>query len=190
MKKWTGLLKRAGIAVAAVCFLTGCANYVRDGAKLLEEGDYKQAAETFERAIREAEEDKTVEPEAYRGLGIAYYEQGDYEKAGETLQKALDTGAKQTPVIYNMIGICAMQQEAYADALAAFEAGITLEVVTGEEEKPVDYSETIREMRYNRIICYEKTQDWAGAKSAVSEYMADYPDDAEAKREAEFLETR
>lgn len=32
--------------------------------------------------------------------------------------------------------------------------------------------------------------DWESAKQKVSEYLADYPDDEEMQREAEFLETR
>ena len=190
MKKWSGGLKRAGVMLLAVCFLSGCANYVEDGTKLLEKKEYTQAVDAFEKAVQQASDKKTVEPEAYRGLGIAYFEQKEYEKAQENLQKALDTGAKETPVIYNMIGISAMQQEDYESALAAFEAGITLEMVVAEGEKEVDYTETIREMRFNRIICCEQVQDWENAKTAANEYMEDYPDDAEVQREVEFLETR
>lgn len=190
MKKLRDMLKEACIAVAAVCFLTGCANYVQDGAELLEQGKYQQAVEAFEMAIQQAEQDKTVEPEAYRGLGIAYYNQKEFARAQENLQKALDMGAKATPVVYNMMGICKMQQEDYEGALASFTEGIALKIVQAEGEAAVDYSETIREMRFNCIVCYEQLRDWENAKTVANEYIKEYPEDAEAQREVQFLETR
>ena len=45
-------------------------------------------------------------------------------------------------------------------------------------------------MRYNEIVCYEQTADWESAKQKISEYLADYPGDETAEKEAEFLETR
>lgn len=48
----------------------------------------------------------------------------------------------------------------------------------------------IQEMEYNEIICYEQTADWENAKQKITEYTEKYPDDENAKKEAEFLETR
>lgn len=175
-------------AAAAVCFLTGCADYVKDGTKLLEEGQYQEAIESFQSAI-EKDEDAA---EAYRGIGMAYYEQQDYEKARENLQAALDSGVLQTPAIYNLVGICGMNLEDYDGALAAFEQGTaiseTVEIAGAEAD--VDYSEVIREMKYNQIVCCEKKLDWEGAKAYAEAYVSTYPDDAEVQKEAEFLRTR
>ena len=54
----------------------------------------------------------------------------------------------------------------------------------------MDYSEVIREMRYNRIVCHEKMYDWQQAYLAATEYLEHYPDDERVRHEAEFLETR
>lgn len=176
------------VAVAAVCFLTGCANYVKDGTKLLEEGQYQEAITSFQNAI-DKEKDAA---EAYRGIGMAYYEQQDYEQARENLQAALDAGVLQTPAIYNLIGICGMNLDDYDGALAAFEQGTAIsemvEIAGAEED--IDYSEVIREMKYNQIVCCEKKLDWEGAKAYAEAYISAYPDDAEVQKEAEFLRTR
>ena len=60
------------------------------------------------------------------------------------------------------------------------------------DEKKVDDSESdlIQEMKYNEIICLEKTADWDGAKSKMLEYQESYPNDTSVEKEAEFLQTR
>lgn len=180
---------------AMVCLLTACTNHVKDGTKYLEDGKTSEAISAFERAADEAEKKEEDASEAYRGLGMAYYAEGDYEKARTNLQKALEEGALQTPIIYNLIGVCSMYLEDYDSALTAFEQGIQLPkssvVSEGTKlEQTVDYSEVIQEMKWNRVACYEKKLDWASAKAAMSEYSMEYPNDADAQKEAEFLSTR
>lgn len=178
-----------------VCFLTACKNDVKSGTEYLEQGKNLEAVSAFEQAVEEAEKKKEDASEAYRGLGMAYYAQEDYESARTNLQKALEEGALQTPAIYNLIGVCSMNLEDYDSALTAFEQGIELPsggvVSKGTKlEQTVDYSEVIQEMKWNRVVCYEKKPDWASAKAAMSEYSMEYPNDVEAQKEAEFLSTR
>ncbi|MDE7066873.1 MAG: hypothetical protein K2O83_04225, partial [Schaedlerella arabinosiphila] len=83
----------------------------------------------------------------------------------------------------------------YDSALAAFDKGTGLPesgVVSrgSKEEETADYSEVIREMKFNRVVCLEKKLDWENAKAAMAEYASLYPDDANAQKEAEFLSTR
>ena len=183
------------LLTAMVCFLTACTNYVKDGTELLEQGKNQEAAAAFEQAVEEAEKKGENVSEAYRGLGMAYYAQEDYEAARINLQKALEEGAVQTPVIYNLIGVCSMNLEDYDSALTAFEQGVQLPesgvVSKGTKlEQTVVYSEVIQEMKRNRVACYEKKLDWAGAKAAMAEYSMEYPNEADAQKEAEFLSTR
>lgn len=184
------------LSAAAVCLITSCAsNHVKDGTKLLEQGDFEKAVTAFERAAEEAEKKGKRAPEAYRGIGMAYYAQEDYEGARENLQKALDEGGTETPAIYNLIGVSSMKLDDYDGALTAFEQGTGLPesgvVSKGtKEEQTVDYSEVIREMKFNRVVCYEKKLDWENAKAAMAEYAGLYPEDAVAQKEAEFLSTR
>lgn len=168
---------------AAVCFLTGCANYIKDGTELMEEGSYQEAVESFQESI---DKEKDVE-EAYRGMGMAYYKMQDYGQARENLQTAIDLGSPETPAVYNLIGICAMNLRDYDGALEAFEKGIAL---AEDSDEASEYTDVLQEMRYNQIVCYEKKTDWAGAKAAADVYISEYPDDKDVQKEAEFLETR
>lgn len=183
------------LAALAVCFLTACTNYVKDGTELLEKGEFQKAVTAFEQAAEEAEKEGEQAPEAYRGIGMACYAQEDYEGARENLRKALAEGGLETPVIYNLIGVCSMMLEDYDGAIAAFEQGIALPesgvISEGtKREQTADYSEVIREMKFDRVVCYEKKLDWENAKAAIAEYVGQYPDDAAAQKEAEFLSTR
>ncbi len=183
------------LAAAAACFLTACTNDIKEGTKLLEQGELQKAAAAFEQAAEDAEKEGKNASEAYRGLGMACYAQEDYEGARENLRKALEEGGLETPVIYNLIGVCSMKLEDYDGALAAFDQGVGLPesglVSEGtKEEQTADYSEVLREMKFNRVVCYEKKLDWENAKAAMAEYASLYPDDTEAQKEAEFLSTR
>lgn len=183
------------LSALTVCFLTSCTNYVKDGTELLEKGEFQKAVSAFEQAAKEAEKEGERAPEAYRGIGMVCYAQEDYEGARENLSKALEEGGLETPAIYHLIGVSSMKLEDYDGALTAFEQGTALPesgtVSEGtKEEQTADYSEVIREMRFNRVVCYEKKLDWENAKAAMAEYAGLYPDDAAAQKESEFLSTR
>lgn len=189
------------VILSAVCLLSGCGNVVREGTKALEAKEYDKAVTAFQEAIDSGNQDKVAE--GYQGLGMAYYEQKEYDKAEKAFQNALDQGAKQTIQLYNLAGISAMQNTDYAKALEYIQAGLALKGDTEEtsdtdqsdkkrDEKKEDDSESslIQEMKYNEIICLEKTADWDGAKSKMLEYQESYPDDTSVEKEAEFLQTR
>ena len=162
------------------CFLSGCANYINDGSKEMEAGDYDAAIASFEKAIA-ANKDVAL---AWRGIGLLRYQQQDYGKAVEALQASLAAGAEETPVIYNILGVCAMQLQDFDQAIRVFDQGLAL------PESDADYAEVIQSMKFNLVVCYEKKLDWEGAKARIAEYVQLYPDDAEAAREAIFLATR
>ena len=153
----------------------------------LEDGNYKEAVTAFQKAVDEGK--KTAE--AYRGLGMAYYEQEDYASAKDAFEKALAAGGEKNQVIYNLLGICGMKLNDYNYALEQFNQGISLSQNSGTSmENAESFSEVLQEMRFNQIVCYEKLGDWENAKTKIAEYIQVYPDDADAQREAKFLETR
>ena len=45
-------------------------------------------------------------------------------------------------------------------------------------------------MKYNQIVAFEQLGDWESAKARLAEYVAEYPEDANALKEQQFLETR
>ena len=118
---------------------------------------------------------------------MAYYEMEDYSPALEAFQTALDQGGEQTVQIYNLMGICAMNVLDYESALEYFQSGLALADTASGSETDTDL---IREMRYNEIICYERTADWESAKQKAAQYLEEYPGDEAVEKEAEFLETR
>lgn len=172
--------KRIGVLMA-VCLLsftmTGCATQIDKGKSLLEEGNYEEASEVFEKATK----DSDMEKEAYRGLGISYYELEQYDKAVPAFESALEKGAEATPELYNLLGISYMQTGEYEKAADSFETGSQMEGA-GDDLK--------KEMAYNQIFCLEKAGKYTEAKAKADAYLQIWPDDEEVKKETEFLETQ
>ena len=173
-------MKLALMIMAAMCLFTGCGNKVEDGTKLMEEGKYKEAADAYQEAIDEGKD----LAEAYLGKGMAYFELEEYPAAKQALSDAIDSGIEETPIIYNMIAISDMEQGNIDTALVSFEKGISL---AGSSD---EYDKVVQEMMYNVVVCYEKQTDWENAKAKIAEYIAKYPNDEDAQKEAKFLETR
>ncbi len=81
--------------------------------------------------------------------------------------------------IYNQMGMCYASIGDYTNALASFEKGLAVE---GNSYR--------QELSYNRVIACENLGDFETAKKWMKEYLENYPDDARAQREYEFLQTR
>lgn len=158
--------------------LTGCiVDPYESGMKALESGQYEEAADQFKEAVKK-EQNKA---DSYRGLGIALWETKDYEGAKKALENALAQGSKKTGTVYNLLGSCELWEGNIEEAVAYFEEGLKIE---GNDD------ELTQAMRYNCIFAYEKLGDMETAKDLLTEYVADYPEDEAALKEAQFLETR
>lgn len=157
--------------------LAGCGEKEPSGTELLKEERYEEAIDKFQEAIDE----KLNPEEAYRGQGIAYWELEDYQRSRAAFTKALAYDAKETGTICNFIGLCDLKLGSPQSAAEWFEKGIAK-----EDSSP----ELIREMEYNQIIAYEQVKNWDKAKEKLTAYIEKYPDDAEALKESQFLETR
>lgn len=172
----------------SMIMLSGCAGTLKDGAEALEAGDYEAAAEAFQAAVSEENADADDISATYQGLGMADYELGNYAEALDAFKNAVDNGAEQTVQLYNLMGVCAMQTEDYASALEYIQAGLAFaDSSSGEDAADAGM---IREMEYNEIICLERQADWEAAKEKITAYTEKYPDDENARKEAEFLQTR
>ena len=157
--------------------LTGCGNPSEKGVECLENGRYEEAIEYFEKAV----EDEVNIGDAYRGIGIAKWEQEDYEGAGEAFRNALENGAQKTGTLYNFIGNCELRLGNAVSAQNHFQVGI---------EQEGNSAELNQEMKYNLIVALEQAGDWENARARLGEYIAEYPEDAAAQKEVQFLETR
>ncbi len=150
---------------------------MEEALEYFEAGSYISAIEQFELAI--ADEDSLGE--AYIGLALCYWELGEYENMEVAFDNAYANGATMTGSSRNMLASVALQNEDYEAALAYIQAGLACE---GNSD------EVIQELMKNEITCYEAMADWEAAEVKLEVYLATYPDDADAVKEAEFLETR
>lgn len=173
-----------GILLGALCMQSGCAKIqeyfetpLEEGLAYLKEEKYSEAITSFEASI----DKKKDVGEAYRGIGIAYWEQENYQQAEEAFTDALLNGVDKTGTLYNFLAICDWKEQDLDGALQDFMTGIRCEP---------EGSELRQEMEFNVICIYEEKQDWANAKARMEEYIAAYPEDEQAQKEAEFLRTR
>lgn len=111
-------------------------------------------------------------------LGQTYEKLGDMNYASVIYQNYLNANAPDA-AIYNSLGICLMHQQKYDEALEAFESGIAMGA-----------SDYLQELKFNRIVANEYIGNFAQAKTMMEEYLQIYPDDAQAKKENDFLKTR
>jgi len=171
-------LQQVFILLLACVMLTGCSgNPYKAGIKSLEDGEYSKAVENFTEAI---EEEKNL-ADAYRGLGIALWEEKEYKNAYDAMENSLKNGTEETATIHSIMANCAMQTKEYEAAAEHYETALLMEDISEELEK---------ETQYNLIAAYEYSGDIEKAREILDKYIANYPDDADALKEADFLETR
>lgn len=135
-------------------------------------GEYQKAY----LALEEAKDKGGVD--SYLYLGRAYEATGDYNYASNVYNSYLsrfDGNAE----IYNQLGLCELTKGEYQNALAAFQAGMQL------EDNPV-----LQSLAFNEIVAYEYLGDYQQAYALLTNYMRNYPDDEQARRELDFLSTR
>ncbi len=127
-------------------------------------------------ALEEARDEGTAE--AYLYLGRAYEATGDYNYAANVYNAYLAKD-KTNAEIYNQLGLCEMTRGEYEKALVAFQAGMNAE------------NNSIKQtLAFNEIVAYEYLGEFQKATVLMQTYLQNYPTDAKALREYEFLSTR
>ena len=156
----------------------------------IEEGEYEKAVEYLETVLEKADPDDEDEIahyiEAGYLLGDVSMQLGDenaanayYKKAYSEDMKERDVARKVTATNYLRRSRVLMAEEDYEGALDAITQGLNCSDVNCE-----------RELWYNQIICYENLHMWDQAKERMQGYIEAYPDDANARKDWEFLQTR
>jgi len=135
-------------------------------------GDYQDAYI----ALEEAKEKGGAE--SYLYLGRSYEATGDYNYAANVYNSYLEKNEGNAEM-YNQLGLCEIARGDYRKALEAFQAGMQLENAT-----------MMQTLSFNEIVAYEHLGEYGQARSLMENYMRNYPDDAQARREYEFLSTR
>lgn len=163
------------LTVLLVAALPGCGKKeYQQGVKYLQNGQYEEAADYFQTAI----EKKDNLGDSYRGLGICLWEAKDYENAASAFESALEKGSKETGTVYNLLGCCVMKTGDYDRALEYFAEGLRDDSCSQDLKK---------EMEFNRIVALEKQGDIDSAKTYLTRYLEQYPQDEAAVKEAQFL---
>lgn len=141
------------------------------GRMLYHTEQYNQAVVALEKV------DKESHPDAALYLGMSYEAMGDYNYAASVYNSGIENSTN--PALYNQLGLCQMKRGAYAEALAAFQAGLQCEDTSLKQS-----------LRFNEAVAYEYLADFETARELLTAYLKDYPNDAEAQRELQFLQTR
>lgn len=135
-------------------------------------GEYEKAYLALEQAKEKGGE------ESYLYLGRAYEATGDYNYASNVYASYLSSydGSAE---LYNQLGLCEMAKGDYQKALEAFQAGMQLEE-----------NDILQTLSFNEIVAYEYLGEYERAYALLGNYLNNYPDDKQAKREYDFLSTR
>lgn len=135
-------------------------------------GEYQKAY----LALEEAKEKGGAE--SYLYLGRSYEATGDYNYAANVYNSWLAKNEGNAEM-YNQLGLCEMNRGEYQKALEAFQAG-----------KELEGGSMMQSLSFNEVVAYEHLGEFEQAKALLGTYLANYPDDGDARREYEFLSTR
>lgn len=111
-------------------------------------------------------------------LAQVYEALGDSDDAETYYRAYVDSGEADSAAM-NALGEVELSRGDYEAALSYFEQGLAMESVTNQ-----------RELMQNLIAAYEYTGDFEAARDMAEQYVALYPDDADAQREYIFLKNR
>jgi tetratricopeptide (TPR) repeat protein len=109
-----------------IYFLNACSPSTEElleaGAQSLMAGEFEKAAELFQRAADSSSED----PQAYNGLGIAYFEQQEYRKAIEAFDKSIQLDSSSYKPFFNR-GNAKFELQQYKEAVADYNTANALD---------------------------------------------------------------
>lgn len=111
-------------------------------------------------------------------LGKIYLETQETDSARNLYQKYQEKDSESAEA-YNGLALCDIADENYDSALEQIQNG--LKYADGEERET---------LLFNEIVAYEKKLDFASAKEKMTAFLAEYPENEEAVRENQFLQSR
>lgn len=134
-------------------------------------GRYSEAISSLEKVDQKKYKDTALY------LGMSYEAMGDYNYAASIYSAGVVDS--NNPALYNQLGLCQTKLRNYEEALKAFQDGLLCEDTTYHQS-----------LRFNEAVTYEYLADFETAKKLMEAYLENYPNDAQAKREYQFLQTR
>lgn len=137
------------------------------------QGDYDLALTELEKSY------KNGFNEADYYIGEVYRNKKDYTKAVYYYEEYINSGKVNRSNVYNQAAVCLFKVDDYKKAIKYLELGIKY-----------NDAGTIQTLKKNEIIAYENLGDFNKADEKLKDYLGSYPEDKDAIREAEFIETR
>lgn len=132
--------------------------------------------EKAEEYLKKSEKEGVSEATFY--LGTMYDEKGDYETA-RAYYNSYRKKAGLSFGEYHTVVQCMMKQ---GDYTAALELNSSMSENAGKSE--------VQALAFERIVLYEESGDYETACQEAQNYVEQYPEDEEGKKEYEFLQSR
>ena len=183
--------KLAGIVLLTLISLSACKNeanaYRTEGITALEKGDAQKALENFDLALEKSKgKVGALQFDILAYKVEAEIHLGKLDEAEENLQNLETISTKNYAKLQDLIEAKKSIVSA-GEALNQDDLDLARKELDEAKEKGLG---TDRELEYSEAIYLEKTGEWQNAYDAFSTYCSRYPDDAEAARELQFLESR
>ena len=140
-------------------------------------GDYEQAKGQLLLAI-DAKQEEGADDKAELYLAQTAEKLGD-EATAAKYYNAYAKDHADDAVVLEELGNIAMGKEDYADAYEYYNRGLAIENAANRQA-----------LMRGEIAALEYQYEFERAKERMAQYVLDYPDDAQAAREYEFLKTR
>lgn len=112
-------------------------------------------------------------------LAEIYLMEGDYERASELFEEYAGSTVVESPTVCNDISVCLISAERYDEALEWINKGLMFKM-SGVE----------KQLKRNRVACYEGSGKLSEALYLLEKYVAEYPEDEGAAQEYNFLSQR
>lgn len=186
------MMKAVWIGCAAL-MLTGCGNKVDtlrlQGIDLVEKGKYEEALEVLDEAMNRSK--GAVGPEQYDILlykAEAEYMLGDFDAARKIIETLRTVNGDQE--VYMQLQSQLDARQYIETATKALNEGDLESARTSLDEAKSAGLTNDKDYQFDELVYLEKTAQWEQAYRSAQEFLANYPGDADATRELEFLRTR
>lgn len=150
----------------------------KNTADKLQKGRINFLLGEYEDAVTLLQEASVKEVDANFYLFQVYQAMGDGTNANKYLNSYLESDKVDSYKLYE-VGKNQMKDSNYGLAITCFKKALELEEVPNKQQ-----------IMKTLVSAYELSSDFASAKEHMAQYIAEYPEDEEAKREYTFLETR
>ena len=187
------LMKTAAWIGCVALLLSGCGNKVEElrlqGIDLVEKGKYDEAITTLDEAMERSK--GRVGEEQYDILlykAEAEYMLGDYDAARKIIETLREVNGDQEVYLQFQTQLDARQY--IENATKALNDGDTDTARESLDQAKAAGLTNDKDYQFDELVYLEKTAQWQEAYEAVQTFLENYPGDADATRELEFLRTR